>query len=105
MHAEWTIKAVQAEKYVICEKPIALTIAEADAIDSAEDTYGKVVTEAFMFCPHPQTLKARDIVLNGKLGTLKWCEVPSLLCRENRMIIDGNPKGGVAVCGTWDAIN
>jgi xylose dehydrogenase (NAD/NADP) len=71
LHAEWTIKAVQAGKHVLCEKPLALTLSEVDAISAASKNYGKVVAEAFMYRSHPQTLKAREIVLNGKLGRVK----------------------------------
>jgi predicted dehydrogenase len=71
LHAEWTIKAVQAGKHVLCEKPLALSLAEVDAISAAAEKYGKVVTEAFMYRSHPQTLKAREIVADGKLGKVK----------------------------------
>jgi xylose dehydrogenase (NAD/NADP) len=71
LHAVWTIKAVQAGKHVLCEKPLALSLAEVDAISAAAETYGKVVAEAFMYRTHPQTLKARDIVASGKLGGVK----------------------------------
>jgi len=71
LHAAWTIKAVQAGKHVLCEKPLALTIAEVDAISAAAESHGKVVAEAFMYRSHPQTLKAREIVADGKLGKVK----------------------------------
>jgi xylose dehydrogenase (NAD/NADP) len=71
LHAEWTIKAVQAGKHVLCEKPLALSLAEVDAISAAAEKYGKVVAEAFMYRTHPQTLKAQEIVASGKLGKIK----------------------------------
>jgi xylose dehydrogenase (NAD/NADP) len=71
LHAEWTIKAVQAGKHVLCEKPLALSLAEVDAISAAAEKYGKVVAEAFMYRSHPQTLKAREIIASGKLGKIK----------------------------------
>ena len=71
LHAEWTIKAVQAGKHVLCEKPLALSLAEVDAMSAAAEKYGKVVAEAFMYRSHPQTLKAREIVAGGKLGKVK----------------------------------
>jgi predicted dehydrogenase len=71
LHAEWTIKAVQAGKHVLCEKPLALSLAEVDAMSAAAEKYGKVVAEAFMYRSHPQTLIAREIVASGKLGRVK----------------------------------
>ena len=71
LHAEWTIKAVQAGKHVLCEKPLALSLEEVDAISAAAEKYGKVVAEAFMYRTHPQTLKVQEIVAGGKLGKIK----------------------------------
>jgi predicted dehydrogenase len=71
LHAEWTIKAVQAGKHVLCEKPLALSLAEVDAMSAAVEKYGKVIAEAFMYRTHPQTLKAKEIVTSGKLGKVK----------------------------------
>lgn len=71
LHAEWTVKAVEAGKHVLCEKPLALSVAEVDAISAAAERYGKVVTEALMYRSHAQTLKVREIVQGGKLGRVK----------------------------------
>ncbi len=71
MHAEWTIKAVEAGKHVLCEKPIALSVEEVDAMQAAARKHGRVVAEAFMYRHHPQTLKVQQLVKSGSLGTLK----------------------------------
>jgi D-xylose 1-dehydrogenase (NADP+, D-xylono-1,5-lactone-forming) len=71
LHAEWTIKAVEAGKHVLCEKPLALNVDEVDATQSAARKHGRVVAEAFMYRHHPQTLKVQELVKSGSLGTLK----------------------------------
>src|SRR5688572_28206462 len=62
LHAEWTIKALQAGKHVLCEKPFALTLKEVDTMIAASKKTGKVLAEAFMYRHHPQTLKVKEIV-------------------------------------------
>ncbi len=71
MHSEWTIKALEAGKHVLCEKPIALTTAEVDAMIAAAHKNGKVLAEAFMYRHHPQTLKVTELVNSGAIGKLE----------------------------------
>lgn len=71
MHAEWTIKAAQAGKHVLCEKPLAITLEEVDAITAAAKKAGVVVMEAFMYRHHPQTLKVKELVEDGAIGKLQ----------------------------------
>lgn len=71
LHAEWTIKALRAGKHVLCEKPLALSLAEVDAMIAASQETGKVLAEAFMYRHHPQTLKVKEIVDSGVLGKLQ----------------------------------
>ncbi|RMG98840.1 MAG: gfo/Idh/MocA family oxidoreductase [Chloroflexi bacterium] len=70
LHAEWSIRAMKAGKHVLCEKPMALTLAEVDAmIETAEKT-GRVLAEAFMYRHHPQTKIVGEWVQNGRLGQI-----------------------------------
>jgi D-xylose 1-dehydrogenase (NADP+, D-xylono-1,5-lactone-forming) len=71
LHAEWTIKALRAGKHVLCEKPFALTLDEGDAMIAASKETGNVLAEAFMYRHHPQTLKVKELVDSGALGTLQ----------------------------------
>lgn len=68
LHAEWTIKALEAGKHVLCEKPFALTLDEVDAMTEAAQRTGKVLAEAFMYRTHPQTFKVKEIIDSGKIG-------------------------------------
>jgi len=71
LHAEWTIKAVEAGKHVLCEKPIALGVDDVDAIKSAAHKHRRIVAEAFMYRHHPQTLKVQEIIQGGSIGAVK----------------------------------
>jgi predicted dehydrogenase len=68
LHAPLTIKALEAGKHVICEKPIALNADEACQIDEAQQKTGRLVAEAFMVRFHPQWQRVHDIVRSGRLG-------------------------------------
>jgi predicted dehydrogenase len=100
LHAEWTIKAIEAGKHVLCEKPLALSVEAVDAIKAAARRHGRVVAEAFMYRHHPQTLKVQELVRSGSLGTLKlvrgsFCYI---LNREGNIRIDPAMGGG----SIWD---
>jgi predicted dehydrogenase len=72
LHAEWTIRAVRAGKHVLCEKPLATSVAEVVAIADAARETRRVVAEAFMYRHHPQTAQVREIVASGRLGTVRF---------------------------------
>lgn len=69
-HAEWTIKAANAGKHVLCEKPIALKADDIHAIIVAADRNKVVVAEAVMIIYHPQWLKVRELIASGAIGKL-----------------------------------
>ncbi|RKR83903.1 putative dehydrogenase [Mucilaginibacter gracilis] len=72
LHVPYTIKALQAGKHVLCEKPIALTAREAQQLFDACQQYPQLkVMEAFMYRFHPQWLKAKQLVDAGLLGEVK----------------------------------
>lgn len=72
LHVAWAIKAMQAGKHVLCEKPIGLSSAEANQLLDAAKQYPQLkVMEAFMYRFHPQWIKARSLVAQGKIGELK----------------------------------
>jgi len=72
MHVPWTIKALKADKHVLCEKPIALTSGEAqELLRVAEQKPHLKVMEAFMYRFHPQWQYAKTMVSEGRIGELK----------------------------------
>lgn len=71
LHAEWTIKAAQAGKHVLCEKPLVPTLAELDQVEAAARANKVTVFEAFMYLHHPQTLKVKAMIRSGQLGDLQ----------------------------------
>lgn len=71
LHAEWSIKALKAGKHVLCEKPLALTLAEVEAMTVAAQQAGKILAEAFMYRHHPQTLKVKSLIESGLIGKVK----------------------------------
>lgn len=68
LHAEWTVRAARAGKHVLCEKPLALSVGEADQIIAAAEAAGVVVAEAVMYLYHPLLAEARRLVHAGVLG-------------------------------------
>jgi predicted dehydrogenase len=71
LHAMWTVRAVEAGKHVLCEKPLALSVAEVDAVIAAAARHGRVVAEGFMYRHHPQTALVQQLVADGALGDLR----------------------------------
>jgi len=72
MHVEWAIKALEAGKHVLCEKPIGLSSAEGQRLlDAAKQHPQLKVMEAFMYRHHPQWQRAKQLVEAGKIGSLR----------------------------------
>ena len=71
LHVPWTVRAMEAGKHVLCEKPVALTAAEAETLIAARERTGRQVQEAFMVRHHPQWLKARELIRGGRLGRVR----------------------------------
>jgi predicted dehydrogenase len=71
LHVPWSIKAAEAGKHVLCEKPISLTVSEATSLLRARDRTGVKIEEAFMVRTHPQWRKAVDLIQAGKIGPVR----------------------------------
>ncbi len=70
-HVEWSRKAADAGKHVLCEKPIALSAGDIGELIAARERNGVLVAEAFMVFYHPQWHRVRDLIAEGAIGTLR----------------------------------
>jgi predicted dehydrogenase len=71
LHVEWTVKALNAGKHVLCEKPLGINAPQTQAIVEARDRSQKRVIEAFMVRHHPQWHRVRALVREGRIGTVR----------------------------------
>lgn len=75
LHAEWTMKAADAGKHVLCEKPLTLDARQAEQVIAHCDAAGIVLQEAFMYRFHPQWVRTRDLIDEGRIGELRAVQV------------------------------
>jgi predicted dehydrogenase len=68
MHREWAIRAAEAGKHILCEKPLAMDAAECNAMAAAAREHGVVLMEAFMYRFHPQLERVRELIDQGAVG-------------------------------------
>jgi len=71
LHCEWSIRAVEAGKHVLCEKPMSRYVADVEAAFDAAQRNGRILTEAFMYRHNPQTARLRQLVDEGAIGDLR----------------------------------
>lgn len=101
-HAVWAIKAINAGKHVLIEKPMAITVADIEAIKAAAINNQVKVMEGFMYRFHPQHERVREIIASGLIGDVLSARASySFLMRPARMyrIANGVQDGGGAM---WD---
>lgn len=101
-HTKWALKAIDAGKHVLIEKPMALTVADIEAIEKAAVKNNVKVMEGFMYRFHPQHARVKEIVESGLIGDVLSCRASySFLMRPARMyrIASGVKQGGGAM---WD---
>jgi predicted dehydrogenase len=70
LHATWSIAAAEAGKHVLCEKPLAMTAADAERMIEAADRAGVGLMEAFMYRLHPSWVAVREVIASGRIGRL-----------------------------------
>jgi len=70
-HAEWVLRAIAKGKHVLCEKPMALTVADIEAIEIAAEKHQVTVMEGFMYRFHPQHARIKEIIASGLIGEVR----------------------------------
>jgi predicted dehydrogenase len=100
LHVEWTIRALAAGKHVLCEKPLALTVADVDRVAAAAERAGRTATEGFMYRHQPLTHAVEAIVKSGRLGAIRGVKgaFTFLLTRDGDVRLDPALGGGAL----WD---
>ena len=71
LHVPWSIKAAEAGKHVLCEKPLGLDSGEVKKLIAVRDRTGVTMGEAFMVHTHPQWLRAKEVIASGRIGNLR----------------------------------
>ncbi len=105
LHVEWTRKALEAGKHVLCEKPIAMKADEIDDLIALRDTTGLVAAEAYMIVHHPRWQRAKELYEAGAIGDL--VHVDAVFCYDNSSEGDnirnkaGTGGGGIPDIGVY----
>jgi len=100
LHAEWTVRFLEAGNHVLCEKPLALSMNEVDQMIAASQSSGCVLAEAFMYRHHPQTKLMGDWVRSGRLGEVSLVRGIFSFKIQSRENVRLNPKMGGG--SLWD---
>ncbi|MEM8783638.1 MAG: Gfo/Idh/MocA family oxidoreductase [Planctomycetota bacterium] len=101
LHHGWTIRALQAGKHVLCEKPLALTATDANAMFDAADAQGRLLVEAYMYRAHPLTAAVCDAIRGGAIGEIRFVRASFSYAAKR---IDGNIRFDPRLGGgsLWD---
>ncbi len=93
LHAEWAIKAAEAGKHILCEKPLAVTVADARAMFAAARANGVHLAEAYPYMSQPQTLEVRRLLAERAVGRI---QLITTAFGFGLVTADGAPKGDPA---------
>ena len=85
LHLEWSVRALEAGKHVLCEKPLCLTTADIVTLQAVRDRSGRYIEEAFSYRNHPQWTRIGDVLASGGIGT-----VLAVQCTLAKQFLDPN---------------
>ncbi len=94
LHKAWTIRAAEAGKHILCEKPLALNPEECLEMIAAARTNGVQLMESFMYRHHPRIKAAREMIQNGAIGEVKTIESAFTFSLQNANDFRYNPEMG-----------
>lgn len=96
LHIPWSLKALEAGKHVLCEKPLAMKAADIDALIAKRDETGLMAAEAYMIPHHPQWPRVRELIERGEIGELSRIDVAFSfdLTDENNIRLKPEAGGG-----------
>ncbi len=100
LHAEWSIKAMRMGKHVLCEKPITTKSTDMDAVINTARETGMIITEAFMYRHHPQTIMVKQMIDNGDIGNLLY--IQGSFCYTNTRSFDPRFDPNLGGGSLWD---
>ncbi len=104
LHVDWSLKAIDAGKHVLCEKPMTMQASEFDQLIAARDASGLLVAEAFMIVHHPQFRRAKELVESGSIGRLRHVDAVFSYFNDDQSNIRnqaGTGGGGLADIGVY----
>ena len=95
LHRDWTVRAAEAGKHILCEKPLGINLAHAEAIVHGCHKHGVVLMEAFMWRHHPRVRHAMELIREGRIGELRLVKMDfSFEAEPDEWILDPVRGGG-----------
>ncbi len=108
LHADWAIRAAQAGKHILCEKPLTATYAEAQGVIEAARQQDVFLMEAFLYRHHPQTARLKEILASGEIGEVGLIEAsfsfalaPDQTPQNNTRLMLDAAGGGIMDVGCY----
>jgi len=108
LHAEWAIRAAQAGKHILCEKPLTATLAQAERVVAAARAHDVFLMEAFLYRHHPQTTRLRELLAADAIGDVRLIEAsfsfqygPEQTPQNNTRLMREAAGGGIMDVGCY----
>ncbi|MFL5829264.1 MAG: Gfo/Idh/MocA family protein [Solirubrobacteraceae bacterium] len=104
LHVDWSVRALEAGKHVLCEKPLSRHPSGVERAFAAADQHGRLLMEAFMFRHNPQTARVRQMVAEGAVGRLRLIRAAFSFATDdpaNVRLLAGLEGGGLMDVGCY----